>query len=427
MLLVTLILACVAPSIATWRIGVAARTESTANSGTSSPYSFSLALLFIYAITFNLLPDSSRVTFAALIAVAIVGLGAVQPGNTRASATAALLLTAGLLGIVLYFPLLVRPADGGTFFDTAQVLLPIVGGFFIVSCYRRFKIDILVTTALASGLTGSLFSLSQGLEYVGNVSRLTPFTGGEDGVHASSYFLLTCALIAIETAISKPSRRKLALFALIPMLLALALFAVSTVLLMLATYSLTRSWPLLRSFGRRVVLVLIFSIGAVAVAVQRLYLRSNGEFIQSTTGLNGFSAGRLDAWRQRWELVSTRGLDEVLLGSGAGSDLIAGSGWTGEKNSHQDFLTIFYNYGLLALLLIVAGYALIFAAAGPRSAPFAVTFIAGSLVSNALATRPALALTFFVSLAVAARLNSLRPEPLLGEPHATLNAARSAG
>ncbi|MBP1860673.1 hypothetical protein [Rhizobium herbae] len=142
--------------------------------------------------------------------------------------------------------------------------------------------------------------------------------------------------------------------------------------------------------------------------------------VSVSTDLNQFSSGRTDVYIERLNQISQKSLVELFFGSGPGSDLIVSDQWWWDaKNSHNDFLTILYERGLVGVI----GVILLFVgmAKGRSAETIAITsavFIA-SAISNGLMSRP---LAFFL-FALALSLDSaLQPSAL---PRASSAPARS--
>jgi O-antigen ligase len=106
-----------------------------------------------------------------------------------------------------------------------------------------------------------------------------------------------------------------------------------------------------------------------------------------------FSSGRTSVYAERIDLISARPLATLLFGTGAGTDLVVSSAWWWDaKNSHNDFLSVLYERGLLGFLSLLAVFwSLIFISS--KTTPLALAIFSASIISNGLLARP---LAFFI-------------------------------
>ncbi|MDR7098302.1 hypothetical protein J2X04_000649 [Lysobacter niabensis] len=126
----------------------------------------------------------------------------------------------------------------------------------------------------------------------------------------------------------------------------------------------------------------------------------------SAESLEWFSSGRTSVWIERIATISRREVGELLLGTGAGTNVTASSvWWWHDKDSHNDFIAVVYEQGLLGLVLtcglLVSAY---------RLSPFSIQwkalwlmYLACSVLSNGLMFRPTPACVFAVAAIMASR------------------------
>lgn len=105
--------------------------------------------------------------------------------------------------------------------------------------------------------------------------------------------------------------------------------------------------------------------------------------------MNLISSGRLDMYAEKLDIINARGLLQNLIGSGAGSDLIETSFWSNEKGSHNDFLTIFIELGMVGLILMSMIFVILYQSLKFTSFKIVLSCaLIASLISNGILVRP---------------------------------------
>ncbi len=117
--------------------------------------------------------------------------------------------------------------------------------------------------------------------------------------------------------------------------------------------------------------------------------------------LDGFSSGRLSEYFSRIELIKNRGWLENGFGSGAGFDLMySDTWWWEEKGSHNDYLTILIEFGLVYLILFLILLWRLFKIVCTNYFSKAIFFayLLSSFLSNGYMFRPMAAYVLFLSV-----------------------------
>jgi hypothetical protein len=117
--------------------------------------------------------------------------------------------------------------------------------------------------------------------------------------------------------------------------------------------------------------------------------------------LDGFSSGRLSEYLSRIDLIKNRGWLENAFGSGAGYDLMySDTWWWEEKGSHNDYLTILIEFGLVYLMVFVFFLWRLFHVirANHFTTAIFVAYLLSSFLSNGYMFRPMAAYVLFLSL-----------------------------
>jgi hypothetical protein len=128
--------------------------------------------------------------------------------------------------------------------------------------------------------------------------------------------------------------------------------------------------------------------------------------------ISEFSSGRSDAYSERLEIIANRAPINLLFGTGVGSEMMKSTVWWWEdKNSHNDFIDITIQTGIVGLLLTVAMLCLAAAQLDRYQLPLFLSFVISSAVSNGLLGRPfiaALLLSFMAVTATSTRARDTR-------------------
>ncbi len=105
------------------------------------------------------------------------------------------------------------------------------------------------------------------------------------------------------------------------------------------------------------------------------------------------ASGRIGVYRERLVILVLRDWTDLLMGTGGGSDLMLTQvWWWEEKGSHNDLLTLVFEYGLGMLALQLAYWGALFQGFRSRASRclLAALFFS-SIVSNGIMTRPPVA------------------------------------
>ncbi|MBT4486633.1 MAG: hypothetical protein HOC72_03790 [Rhodospirillaceae bacterium] len=357
--------------------------------------------IFAYELTFNLLPSSIRLPIAGGLAVGIILLSVAwifaSPRIWR------VILFALLLVVVACW--LMGEATGYGELDFAKglrFLLPLFFALWVIEMRHSLNMRLVFFLAAGTLVIAMLSSIIRPQEVVSNLLRLPPFTGGEDGTHASSYVTALCTLLIhqlyLNNAISKRmawSFLGLAAFLLIGM-------RVATPIFMLLNYGLLHTLLTRKLRGGVKVLLwfgMISSIVFVLIWHEALQEQVRGGAADSVENLG---SGRIGTWLGRLAILSERDVPTLLFGSGPGSDSFVSEIWWWEKkDSHHDILTTVIESGIVGLLALFGFLFLLFRRLGREGTPLVWFLLSGSLVSNALMQRPIIATLFWLAVALA--------------------------
>ncbi|MBE7421046.1 MAG: hypothetical protein HS110_01120 [Zoogloeaceae bacterium] len=227
------------------------------------------------------------------------------------------------------------------------------------------------------------------------------------GLHTSAYVIsLSTICFYFLARANYISHRQLYFWLLIGIALLFVAWQVRTALVLFVTFFLLISWK--SSSSARLWMVVLFYTGTLTGIVLLLFQVLH---LPSLDQLTMFSSGRLAMWQFKLELLSKATLLQMLFGRGIGSDLtLTDIWWWAAKDSHNDFLHLLTELGIVGLglaIILFAAYRKTLAIADFAATALFVGFAAASILSNGLMFRPTPALFFSMALA----LSTIRKKP----------------
>jgi len=362
-----------------------------------------LAGLSAYQLLFNYLPEGRRLELAGIVALSLSALSvtlllSARRGNGLGPVvfTLAFLCACLIMGTILGRHSLAIT----TTFRASYPLLPAAA---FVLYPKAIPLRVVGWLAALTIVGGAGISFAHGRTFVFNEVRLTPFTGGLDGIHSSAYVLALCAITLNE--LRRQGRMSSAVT--LPLIaiagLGILEFKVATAAVMLLAYFSLRSLMSAKTWRARVLTAALaaalLSFGYQARVQQKLTERYGSRTADATT----LSSGRLSAWGARFHIIDSRSAGLFLFGSGVGSDRISLDIWGGAAlDSHNDFLTILIEEGALGLIGYLALLGALARIAGREARPVFLALILSSALDTALFARPMVAPLLWLAAGVAA-------------------------
>lgn len=348
-----------------------------------------IGVALVYILLFDVLADQLRVAVAGLLGVVLV-LRCLASWP-RPEAQAATLLFAGLiLGCAFQFIFVADPRvhSPGDYASLALRLMTSIAVIVYFGHERKIASPRLLVVLCVGITLAALWAVATGepVDYAGTMRPAT-FTGGPEGVHSSGY-VVTAAFIGILVLWQLGwlgARWSFLLGA--PLLALIVAYQVRTTWMMVAAYLIT---GLLLHFRRQVrdVSWLLLPVGGALAALVALALSGDVNFME-------LSSGRTSAYEERLDLIAGRPAMELLFGTGPGSELLPSTVWWWEpKNSHNDFIDLTIQIGLVGLVLFVLLLAVTWRVLDEARVPLYVMFVTSSLFSNGLLARPFVAVLF---------------------------------
>lgn len=245
--------------------------------------------------------------------------------------------------------------------------------------------------------------------------RLAPFTGLspdvplEYAVHPSSYAVLGFTVVLIQLRYRIAVNRTLLLLTVAQSGVLMIGYGVSTVEVAAIVYFCSfwllqkRPWLYRHLYGVFVV-YLIFLYASMWAAD----FFSNGS-------LGELGSGRVAVFVGRLNILSSRDLMELLFGSGAGTDhFVTSEWWWMAADSHNDFVNILIERGVLGLLSALLLFKGIARWVGARGTPVVLCIGMTASLSNGLLSRPPLFFLFALALAASPLVPPARACPASG-------------
>jgi hypothetical protein len=356
----------------------------------------------LYSVFFNYLPEAPRLAIAAAVGLFLIASACLPTlqGRQLHLDLRNVAMSVSLLSLLAAYLFLIDTAVGaGDYVSDIVRSLTSVGAIVYFATTRTPILPVVkIMVFVAAAGTAIILTATHGLYDYAGVWRPQPF-GGLDAIHSSAYVItsafLGTVLMRMQGEISRPTAWLLGL----PLFLLIVAYQVRTTWVMLIVFfGVLALLALKRAVDRPVFSAIVgVLIAAVVVVVPVLLL-----LLLPGLDLETFSSGRTETYIERFVLLSQREPAVLLFGSGLGSDSFFSSAWWWEpKDSHNDFLHVVIEQGLINLVALAIIIAATLRHATPIQAAVVLSLVSGSLISNALLDRPMLAVLHLGLMAVA--------------------------
>lgn len=210
------------------------------------------------------------------------------------------------------------------------------------------------------------------------------------GLHKSSYILASIAVVFFYRLHQSYGNRQINIAVILACLIFLTYgwgirTAQAFVLVVCSAY-------LLSGFGARERV-----IGLLLVAQLLVWLA----FFLYDIDWNRFSSGRLGMWSVKIRMLNDATLPQFIFGRGFGSDYVEVEGWWGERDSHNNFLQVLTEKGIVGLMIVGSIIWQIFRLSreSRMGTALVIGYVATCLLSNGLMFRVLPGYVFFCALA----------------------------
>jgi len=219
-------------------------------------------------------------------------------------------------------------------------------------------------------------------------------------LHTSSYLVVVCAALSLYLFEAGELGRRT--------LIGLLVFSV---VLVFHGWGVRTSMVAALAFGivvliqrTRLAPVALFVLLAVGLAVAFVPLLFGLIHLPSWDEMVELTSGRFSMWLQKIDILANSSLSEWLFGHGEGSDWIVSEvWWWSAKDSHNDFIRLLNQQGLVGLGAVLAVLA-VWARSFPPgvAAPLLAALVASTAFSNGIMFRPQAGLIMPLALVAAA-------------------------
>ena len=132
--------------------------------------------------------------------------------------------------------------------------------------------------------------------------------------------------------------------------------------------------------------VILFVFSTFLILTLYIFLSS---FTLTASDLNLISNGRIFSWGERLTMLQNTDITSLLFGEGYGADFrVTKQWWWAKKPSHNDFLSIAFNSGLLGLSLLITLLFNLYKNANSFQRALLMFLIATSMTNTGLLGRP---------------------------------------
>ena len=385
---------------------------------------FIVILQYGYSFAFNYLPTMVRHGWAANVVLAIVVLAVLALSNrpkiwsVLTVSTCVILVVCWGLSSALGLKDVAAASRSGSWQDGLKIVSVYLAMIGIFSYAEVLPIRLLRFLAVGSIFIGGTIALIGNPIVKGGEETLASITGmtlGTDyagpnpslGFHDSAFFIVLNVFVVDQLYRFGLIKPRLAWFAIaFGILIALSYFSRTALIMLVAYYGYILYYLRGRNDTGR---ALLLSVAGLSVVGAIAYLAHNSDNILK------LGSGRVGNYLHRWDVLSERGFDSLLLGTGLGSDAFVAPVWSWMvQNAHNDFLHIiveagFVGLGAIALFLL----ALYFRVSGPGRACFFALF-ASSAVSNGLLTHITMIIYLFLAMSVGLEITKRAKSPGIG-------------
>lgn len=345
--------------------------------------------------------DSAYNRLADMLLLGVLGAGLVAYADAILRRTP-LVLVAVPLGLASF---LTTEVLSGLSFTTAvfEYLKIVTPALLSVLLLRLFEREPALVIRLMQITLGLIWAL-----VIGALIALPPSLnrGGEPfwpvyfaSLHTSSYLIVVCAALSFYLFEAGQLGRRL--------LIGLVVFSV---VLVFYGWGVRTSMVAALAFGavllvqrRPLAPVALFVLLAVGLAAAFVPLLFGLVYLPSWDEMVELSSGRLSMWLEKVDILANSSLLQWLFGHGEGSDWIVSEvWWWSAKDSHNDFIRLLNQQGVLGLGAVLAVLAVWSRSFPPGvAAPLLAALVASTAFSNGIMFRPQASLIMPLALVAA--------------------------
>lgn len=364
------------------------------------PINIVLALHFGLALGFDYLSEDTRLALAGIIAgsyALLAVLASLRESKAYEGALLIIIVVMSIGWIISYifvseYPSSLKVSLGIAF----RNLAPFFAAIALLG-NRHGISPRLIVVGCALILGSAIFhAVAMPMVYLSNIPRFGSFSAG---LHTSAYTLSLAAILIVDLFRQRIVSRTFTVVFVVTGSFIVFGYGVRTVFLLVSIFFIfdfIAKWLRKTRADVTQVSFILWVLVFVFILIISIVISS-----WSFGELSNFSSGRISNYFERFSAIWQRSFSAFLFGTGPGSDeIVTDVWWWAAKDAHNDFIHLFWEGGIPALLGTWA-FLLLLLKPDPIGllAPLAAV-IASSAVSNALLVRPNSAFLMFCLIAL---------------------------
>ncbi len=356
---------------------------------------------FVYAVSFNLLPDEVRLV---IIGTLFLGQGLLGIASLLFRIDLWRIRVFGLIILLVSVWLISHAVLGNPF--QAEIALrrlaPVLAALLFIGFADKLPSRFLAFGACASIAFAVVWAALQPSYFHGSgsdLSRFAPFHGGDEkNAHASSYIILACVLITHQALLGRQIPKTLGWgFVAAGVVLIVGYWSSQVQLALVAYFGVHTLMYKRVSWGTRFIAGLVFVgiVGALIIEKESRGLEDRGAAAYEASSAG---TGRVGTWIDRIDRLQNRNATQLLIGEGIATDNYSSPTWPKLTHSHNLILTYMLEAGVVGTIVLHAIILAPLAVLGRPYLPFLAAMLAGSLVGSGIMHRAMAYMLFWLAV-----------------------------
>jgi len=401
------------------------------------PINILLTLHFFLVLGFDYIGESVRLLLAGGItsgyaALAIYSALAKSKKTEKLLLLLVILIISGWLWAYVTIPTVsVNPNVSAV--AAFRNLAPFFAAIAIISNAANISRRLLVVGSVLIVVSAAVHAVVMPPVYLNTSWRWAPFSAG---LHTSAYTIALATLLLLELFVQKFVGRNITYLFVGIGLLIFYYYGVRTALILAFVFfavDFAQHMARRTKVGSTQFLLVLISLMFISLPAI-LFVLSGLGFEE----LSYITSGRLANYVERFADIWGRPLSTFLFGTGPGSDkLVTAVWWWIANNAHNDFITLLWEGGVLALVAMLAFLFVLYRKNSQLLLAPVLAIVVSSAASNALFVRPNVAFLMFCLMALRigrpenkvkyltnSNLNLLTEHPPAASPYTALKKER---
>jgi len=355
-------------------------------------------LYFLYMISFSHIPDAVRVGFAGmLLALQTVSTCvAMALGMKRYSFVLLFIILLFILNSTIY-PIIFEFHGKYDYNSVSRIIISFIFAVQVVLSYDKISIKLISFLTIFSMIYVIIWVVVNPTFVLIGVRRISTFTGLKGYVQTSSSTVSMLLLILHRLHIANKVDKRWFKILLIPTLVIIYLYKVSSVYIFVLLYFGGYTFFKTNNMAYRSFMLVFGFVMATGIIVHHEMRDGHTSATLDTVG-----NGRLESYTERFGVIASSGIPNILFGNGPGSDWRANDTWNNETASHSDLFALSIEYGLFGLSLVIMFLTIIIKKIDLKTGtPLFVSMILSSIITVGLFYRPSIFPFFWIAIGIA--------------------------